>query len=97
MRRATIPRLSPIRSPPRSSHTLCLDREIQFFTEVVSAMENTFGGKGRSDYDPDELGEEDRERQMSVRPRPYPRARCYLLLTPRCPPPPLPAHAGNKR
>ena len=60
-------------------------------------MENTFGGKGRSDYDPDELGEEDRERQMFVLPRPdRARARPSLPLTPP-PPPHCLTLAGNKQ
>jgi nucleosome binding factor SPN SPT16 subunit len=41
-------------------------REVQFYTEVVERVV-AVDGRGRSDYDPDELNEEDRERQLRVK------------------------------
>jgi nucleosome binding factor SPN SPT16 subunit len=38
-------------------------KDVQFFTEVVEASQ-AIDGRHRSDYDADELGEEERERKM---------------------------------
>jgi nucleosome binding factor SPN SPT16 subunit len=38
-------------------------REVQFYTEVVDSSE-ALDARGRNDYDPDELADEDRQRQM---------------------------------
>jgi nucleosome binding factor SPN SPT16 subunit len=41
-------------------------REVQFFTEVIEKVV-ALDGRGRSDYDPDELNEEERERQLRMK------------------------------